>query len=146
MKEIMPSVDTEDKILSEELKNTIGETACLAKPQNATHWSVRSLAKKFGVSKTAVNTLLRERGIKPHLVKTCTFSTDEYVEETLTVWTKNAQTILTSIEKAKQPVPHFVLDRTLGTRNDVVLGQDKKLCHINCFFPVCFIQDGRLRS
>lgn len=70
--------------ISMELKNRICETACHEKPKNATHWSVRELAKKHGVGKTAVNTLLRERGIKPHLVKTFKFSTDEHFEEKLT--------------------------------------------------------------
>ena len=69
--------------LSEVIKNKICETACHEKPKNATHWSVRELAKKFGVSKTRVNTLLRERAIKPHLVKKFTFSTDEHFEEKL---------------------------------------------------------------
>jgi transposase len=70
--------------LSEALKNKICETACHEKPQNATQWSVRSLAEKFKVGKTTVNTLLRERGIKPHLVKTFKFSTDEHFQEKLT--------------------------------------------------------------
>jgi transposase len=75
--------------ISGELKNKICETACHERPHTsagcaATHWSVRELAKKFGVGKTAVNTLLRERDIKPHLVKMFKFSTDEHFEEKLT--------------------------------------------------------------
>ena len=69
--------------IDEALKNRICQAACHEKPKNATHWSVRELAKKFGVSKTAVNTILRERDIKPHLVKTFAFSTDEHFEEKL---------------------------------------------------------------
>ena len=64
--------------ISEELKSKICETACHVKPKDATHWSIRALAKNFGISKTAVNTILSERGIKPHLVKTFKFSTDEH--------------------------------------------------------------------
>jgi transposase len=70
--------------LSEALKNSICETACHEKPENATHWSVRTLAEKYKVGKTTVNTLLRERGIKPHLVKTFKFSTGEHFQEKLT--------------------------------------------------------------
>jgi transposase len=70
--------------ISNELKNKICETACHEKPKDATHWSVRELAKKYGISKTAVNTILRERDIKPHLVKTFKFSTDEHFAEKLT--------------------------------------------------------------
>jgi len=69
--------------ISVEVKNKICETACHEKPKDATHWSVRELAKKYHVSKTAINTILRERDIKPHLVKSFTFSTDEHFEEKL---------------------------------------------------------------
>ena len=69
--------------IAEALKNRICRTACHEKPKNAAHWSVRELAKKFGVSKTAVNMVLRERDIKPHLVKTFVFSTSGHFEEKL---------------------------------------------------------------
>jgi transposase len=70
--------------ISEELKNKICEAACHENPPNGTHWSIRELGKKFGVSRTTVNNLLRSRDIKPHLVKTFTFSTDGRFEEKLT--------------------------------------------------------------
>jgi transposase len=70
--------------IDEALKNKICQTACHEKPKQATHWSVRELAKKFRVSKTSVNMILRERNIKPHLVKTFSFSTDEHFLEKLT--------------------------------------------------------------
>jgi transposase len=44
---------------------------------------VRSLAKRVGISKSAVNNILRERGIKPHLVETFRFSSEEKFEEKL---------------------------------------------------------------
>jgi transposase len=69
--------------ISVELKNRICETACHEKPKNATHWSVRELAKKYHLGKTTINNILRERDIKPHLVKTFQFSTDEHFEEKL---------------------------------------------------------------
>ena len=50
---------------------------CQEKPKDMTHWSTRELGKRFGISHTAVNTILRERDIKPHLVKRFQFSTDK---------------------------------------------------------------------
>jgi transposase/transcriptional regulator with XRE-family HTH domain len=70
--------------ISNEVKNKICEVACQQKPKDATHWSTRELAKKFGVSKATVNRILRERDIKPHLVKTFKFSTDEHFADKLT--------------------------------------------------------------
>jgi transposase len=69
--------------VSEETKNEVTRIVCKEKPENATHWSVRSLAKRVGISKTSVNTILRERGLKPHLVESFQFSTDEHFEEKL---------------------------------------------------------------
>jgi transposase len=69
--------------ISVEKKNEICKIACTGKPKNATHWSVRSLAKQVGISKSSVNTILRERGIKPHLVETFQFSTDTEFESKL---------------------------------------------------------------
>jgi hypothetical protein len=70
--------------ITEKMKNDICKTACSEKPANATHWSNRSLAKKFGISHDAVNRVLRERGIKPHLEKRFSFSNDPLFEEKLT--------------------------------------------------------------
>jgi transposase len=69
--------------ISEEKKNELCKIACTEKPKNATHWSTRSLAKRVGISKSTVNTILRERGIKPHLVETFQFSTDPDFESKL---------------------------------------------------------------
>ena len=41
------------------------------------------LGKYFGISHTAVNTILREYGLKPHLVKNFQFSTDKEFESKL---------------------------------------------------------------
>lgn len=63
--------------IAEELKEQLIQFVCQEKPKDATHWSTRDLSKRFGISHTAVHTILRERGIKPHLVKRFQFSTDE---------------------------------------------------------------------
>ncbi len=40
------------------------------KPENATHWSTRSLAKVTGVSATTIRRVWQAHGLKPHLVET----------------------------------------------------------------------------
>jgi len=60
-----------------EVKNRLTRFVCQEKPKDGTHWSTRELSKRFGISHTAVNTILRERNLKPHLVKRFQFSTDK---------------------------------------------------------------------
>jgi len=60
-----------------EVKDRLICFVCQEKPKDMTHWSTRELSKRFGISHTAVNTILRERDIKPHLVKRFQFSTDK---------------------------------------------------------------------
>jgi transposase len=69
--------------VSEELKNEICRTVCKEKPLNATHWSTRELERKFGIAKSTINHILRERDIKPHLVNKFQYSTDEQFTEKL---------------------------------------------------------------
>ncbi len=53
------------------LTKTMRET-----PANATHWSVRSMARAVGISHTSVQNIWREHGLKPHLVDTFKVSND----------------------------------------------------------------------
>jgi transposase len=69
--------------IPQDVKDTITRFVCQEKPENGTHWSTREVSKRFGISHTAVNTILRERGIKPHLVKKFQFSTDTEFEQKL---------------------------------------------------------------
>jgi hypothetical protein len=69
--------------VSVEMKDRICKIACTQKPKNATHGSVRNLAKQVGIGKSRVNRILREWGIQPHLTETFPCSTDEKVEEKL---------------------------------------------------------------
>jgi len=62
--------------VSDDIKNEVCRIACKEKPENGTHWSTRELAKRVGISYNSVNIILRERGIKPHLVQGFQFSTD----------------------------------------------------------------------
>jgi transposase len=45
-------------------------------PTDATHWSTRSLARKVGMSQSAISRIWRAFGLKPHLVEAFKLSTD----------------------------------------------------------------------
>jgi transposase len=65
------------------VKNQLVRFVCQKKPNDGTHWSTRELSEIFNISHTSVNTILREYGIKPHLVKKFQFSTDKDFESKL---------------------------------------------------------------
>src|SRR5499425_2893818 len=48
-----------------------------AKPPNATHWSLRSMAKAAGLSYSSVQRIWHAHGLKPHLTKTFKVSRDK---------------------------------------------------------------------
>ena len=48
------------------------------KPENATHWSVRSMSAATGVSAPTVHRIWRAFGLKPHLQATFKLSPDPY--------------------------------------------------------------------
>lgn len=52
-------------------------------PENATHWSTRSLAKEMGITHSMVHRVWKANGLKPHLVKTFKVSNDPKFEEKL---------------------------------------------------------------
>jgi transposase len=55
-------------------------------PANATHWSVRTLAKELDVSESMVQRVWKANGLKPHLVRTFKLSNDpEFVEKLIDV-------------------------------------------------------------
>ncbi len=47
------------------------------KPPNATHWSLRSMAKAASISYSSVQRIWRAHGLKPHLVETFKLSRDK---------------------------------------------------------------------
>ena len=53
------------------------------KPENATHWSTRTLAKALGTNRAMVNRVWRANGLKPHLSGTFKVSNDRRFEEKL---------------------------------------------------------------
>src|SRR5512132_823440 len=60
----------------EEIKKVVHMTLH-EKPPNATHWSVRSLAKAAGISYSSVQRIWSAHGLKPHLVETFKVSRDK---------------------------------------------------------------------
>jgi transposase len=69
--------------IPQEVKDNLTKFVCQEKPADGTHWSTRDLSKRFGISHTTVNMILRERGLKPHLIKKFQFSTDQRFAEKL---------------------------------------------------------------
>jgi transposase len=64
------------------LERQIVEKTTQEKPDNATDWSTRSLAKELGTSRSTVHRTWRAHGLKPHLVRTFKLSTDpNFVEK-----------------------------------------------------------------
>jgi len=53
------------------------------KPENATHWSTRTLAEELGVTQSMIHRVWKANGLKPHLVKTFKISNDPHFEEKL---------------------------------------------------------------
>jgi transposase len=69
--------------VSEGVKDELTRLVCQEKPVDATHWSTRELGKKFKISHTTVSKILKERGLKPHIVKRFQLSTDKGFKEKL---------------------------------------------------------------
>ena len=51
-------------------------------PRDATHWSTRAMARRWGLSQTAVSRIWRAVSLRPHRVKTCKRSKDPLFIET----------------------------------------------------------------
>ena len=66
------------------LRAKIIEMTTKQKPDNATHWSTRSLADELETSHNFVARVWRSCGFKPHLIRTFKVSNDPHFEEKLT--------------------------------------------------------------
>lgn len=56
------------------------------RPEHATHWTVRTLAKHLGVSRSMVERVWRDHDLKPHLVKPFKASNDpRFIERTIDI-------------------------------------------------------------
>ena len=69
------------KPISEEVKLKIITKTAQERPANATHWSVRTMAKEMGVSHTTVQRIWKANGLKPHLTRTFKLSNDPHFAE-----------------------------------------------------------------
>ncbi|MBL3591379.1 MAG: IS630 family transposase [gamma proteobacterium endosymbiont of Lamellibrachia anaximandri] len=65
------------------LRSKIIQATTQTKPQGATHWSTRTLAKALGTTHSFVNRVWQESGLKPHLTKGFKVSNDPKFEEKL---------------------------------------------------------------
>jgi len=64
------------KKISPEQESAIVEATLRTTPKEATHWSVRSMAKQQGVSPATVQRIWKKHHLQPHRVETFKFSTD----------------------------------------------------------------------
>ena len=69
--------------LSEKKVRAVVEATLHTTPPNATHWSVRSMARAQGISRMAVQRIWQQHHLKPHLVKTFKISRDQHFVEKL---------------------------------------------------------------
>lgn len=69
--------------ISDKKIQAVVEATLHSKPENATHWSVRSMAKAQGLSKSTINRIWREHNLKPHLIETFKLSNDKQFVEKL---------------------------------------------------------------
>ena len=67
--------------LSDDRVEELVRTTLQTKPDGATHWSTRRLAKKIGVSQSSVSRVWRAFHLKPHRRRTFTLSNDEFFVE-----------------------------------------------------------------
>ena len=67
-----------EQVESRIIRKTTQET-----PENATHWSTRTLAQELGVTQSMVHRVWKANGLKPHLVRTFKLSRDPHFEEKL---------------------------------------------------------------
>jgi len=65
------------------LRSTIIAMTTQDKPQDATQWSTRGLAKVLGINHSLVHRVWREVGLKPHLTMPFKVSNDPHFEEKL---------------------------------------------------------------
>src|SRR6478736_4410738 len=72
------------KPLPAELKAKVLAKTARETPLDATHWSVRTMAKAMGISHTSVQRIWREAGLKPHLTARFKVSNDPQFEEKVT--------------------------------------------------------------
>jgi transposase len=69
------------RILTTELEQKILDTTLKTRPPDATHWSVRTLARHLRVSRTMVHGVWKRYDVQPHRVEKFKLSNDPKLEE-----------------------------------------------------------------
>ena len=69
------------RVLTPELQQKILETTWKTRPPDATHWSVRTLARHLGVTRTLVHGVWQRFDVQPHRVERFKLSNDPKFEE-----------------------------------------------------------------
>ena len=68
--------------ISSAMVREVIEKTIHATPNNATHWSTRTMAQEAGISAASVRRIWKRHGLKPHLVRTFKLSSDpRFVEK-----------------------------------------------------------------
>jgi transposase len=70
--------------LGEDVKLAVIKKTTSERPANATHWSVRSMARAMGLSHTSIQRIWNEAKLKPHLVRSFKVSNDPKFAEKVT--------------------------------------------------------------
>ena len=79
-----PSRSVSSQRTTEDQVKAIVEATLHSKPPAATHWSSRTLAKRFGVSHMTVARIWDSHGLQPHRVRSFKLSRDKHFVEKLT--------------------------------------------------------------
>jgi len=69
--------------IAQEVEQEIVRVVKQEKPEDATHWSVRTVARRFGLGHGTVHRIFRKHELKPHLVKRFRTSNDPQFQEKL---------------------------------------------------------------
>jgi transposase len=69
------------RVLTPELERKILDTTLKTRPPDATHWSVRTLARHLGVTRTLVHGVWQRYDLQPHRVEKFKLSNDPKFEE-----------------------------------------------------------------
>jgi len=69
------------RVLTPELEQRILDTTLKTRPPDATHWSVRTLARHLGVTRTLIHGVWQRYDVQPHRVERCKLSHDPKFEE-----------------------------------------------------------------
>lgn len=69
------------RVRTPELEKKILDTTLQTRPPDATHWSVRTLARHLGVTRTVVHEVWQKYDVQPHRVERFKLSNDPKLEE-----------------------------------------------------------------